>query len=70
MGLNKSLKLYAVVPEFGGEQVSNHFAARATLKIFNGPFRHDLSGGVRLGLFNVTAKLSRLLLELAKRLFL
>ena len=70
MGLNKSLKLYAVVPEFGGQQVSHHFVSRDTLKIFNGPSRHDLSGGVRLGLFNVTAKLSRLLLELAKRLFL
>ena len=66
----KVLRFYAVLPYFGGQQVSHHFAARATLKLFNGPLLHGLPRRVRLGMFNVTAELSRLILEIAKRLFL
>ena len=39
------------------------------LKISDSPFHHDLPGGVRIGLFNVTDELPRLLSELTKRLF-
>ena len=66
--LNKGLKLYAVVPEFGRRQDSHHFSPIATLKLTDSPFRHDLPGGVRLGLFNVTAELPRLLSELTESL--
>ena len=66
---NKGLKFYAVIPEFGGRQASHHFSPRATLKLSGSTFRDDLPGGVRLGLFNVTAELTRLLSELTERLF-
>ena len=67
---DKGLKFYPVFPEFGGRQASHHFSTRATLKLSDSPFRHDLPGGVRFGLFNVTAKLPRLLSEITERLFL
>ena len=66
---DKGLKLYAVVPEFGRRQTSHNFSPRSTLKFSDSPFRRDLPGGVRLGLFNVTAELPRLLAELTERLF-
>ena len=56
-----------VVPEFGVRQASHHFSTRAPLNLSDGPFRHDLQGGVWLGLFNVTAELYCLLSELTKR---
>ena len=68
--LYKGLKLYVVVPEFGGRQASHHFSPRATLTLFNSTFRHDPLGGVWLGLFNVTAEMPRLLSKLTERLFL
>ena len=67
---DKGLKFYAVVPEFGGRQASHHFSPRATLELSDSAFCHDLPGGVRLGLFNVTAKLPRLISELTELLFL
>ena len=67
---DKGLKFYAVVSEFGGRQASHHFSPRATINLYDSPFRHDLTGGVQIGLFNVTAKLLCLLSELTERMFL
>ena len=66
---NKGLMFYAVVQYFGRRQTSQYFSPRATLKLSDSPFRHDIPGGVRIGLFNLTAELPCLLSELTKCLF-